>query len=350
MRRPGGEGKGERPSSLRAVPRERSAWYVSSSRVAPLGILLSLLSGLAWAGLDSQRKALGTKVGSLPLLVVLALGQAPVFLVWGLATHARASSGYVLPALGSLAINVAANLLFLRAVQLSALSKTVPFLAFTPVFAALNALVLLHELPSSLAWCGIGCVGAGGVLLALAPGHTLLEALRKDPGAWRMLLVALLWSVSSSLDKLALRHATVPLHAAVQTGGWQERLGDHLYDYILAGNRLTRGVRARLGLGHWSLAQFLKRQSGQAERYIERYVRAALGAAAARGVDGIVCGHIHRAALEQRDGLVYANDGDWVESLTAIAESACGTLRLLQWTGQARTLAELQAAPLLAAA
>lgn len=189
------------------------------SRVAPLGILLSLLSGLAWAGLDSQRKALGTKIGSLPLLVVLALGQAPVFLAWALATHARATPGYVLPALGSLAINVAANLLFLRAVQLSALSKTVPFLAFTPVFAALNALVLLGELPSTLAWFGIGCVGAGGVLLALAPGHTLLEALRKDPGAWRMLLVALLWSVSSSLDKLALRHATVPLHAAVQTGG-----------------------------------------------------------------------------------------------------------------------------------
>lgn len=138
--------------------------------------------------------------------------------------------------------------------------------------------------------------------------------------------------------------------AAVQTGGWQERLGDHLYDYILAGNRLTKQMRTRLGLGHWSLAQFLKRQSGQAERYIERYVRAALGAAAARGVDGIVCGHIHRAALEQRDGLVYANDGDWVESLTAIAESANGTLRLLQWTGQARTLAELQAVPLLAAA
>ncbi len=138
--------------------------------------------------------------------------------------------------------------------------------------------------------------------------------------------------------------------AAVQTGGWQERLGDQLYDYILAGNRLTRELRARLGLGHWSLAQFLKRQSAQAERYIDRYVRAALAAAAARGVDGIVCGHIHRASLEQHNGLIYANDGDWVESLTAITEDHCGTLRLLHWSGQARCLAELPAAPLLAAA
>ena len=118
----------------------------------------------------------------------------------------------------------------------------------------------------------------------------------------------------------------------MQTGGWQERLGDHLYDYILAGNRLTREVRARLGLGHWSLAQFLKRQSAQAERYIDRYVRAALAAATARGVDGIVCGHIHRASLEQHDGLIYANDGDWVESLTALVELPDGRLQILDWS------------------
>ncbi|MFX8262636.1 hypothetical protein ABTL46_22530, partial [Acinetobacter baumannii] len=53
-----------------------------------------------------------------------------------------------------------------------------------------------------------------------------------------------------------------------------------------------------------------------------------------RGVDGIVCGHIHRAALIERDGLVYANDGDWVESLTALAEDPDGTLRLLSHAGE----------------
>lgn len=50
--------------------------------------------------------------------------------------------------------------------------------------------------------------------------------------------------------------------------------------------------------------------------------------------DGIVCGHIHRGALIQRHGLVYANDGDWVESLTALVEEADGRLRLLSHRGE----------------
>ena len=53
-----------------------------------------------------------------------------------------------------------------------------------------------------------------------------------------------------------------------------------------------------------------------------------------RGLDGIVCGHIHRAALVEREGLVYANDGDWVESLTALAEDPDGSLRLLDHAGR----------------
>ncbi len=136
----------------------------------------------------------------------------------------------------------------------------------------------------------------------------------------------------------------------VQAGGWQEWLGDHLYDYILAGNRVTQRMRQRLGLRYWSLAEFIKRQSTLAERYIERFVDAAIAAAEARGVDGIICGHIHRAALSERRGIVYANDGDWVESMTAITEDASGQLALVRWTGQAEVLASSVSAPLLAAA
>ena len=81
------------------------------------------------------------------------------------------------------------------------------------------------------------------------------------------------------------------------------------------------------------------RQSGAAERYIQRFVQAGLTDARRRGLDGIVCGHIHRAGLFEREGCVYANDGDWVESLTALAEDPDGTLRLLAHTGE--TLAML---------
>ena len=96
-----------------------------------------------------------------------------------------------------------------------------------------------------------------------------------------------------------------------------------------------RQLRRRFGLRYWSLAEFLKRQSVAAERFIARFVQAGLADARRRGLDGIVCGHIHRADLVERDGLVYANDGDWVESLTALAEDRDGTLRLLSHRGEA---------------
>jgi len=116
-------------------------------------------------------------------------------------------------------------------------------------------------------------------------------------------------------------------------------------------NRLRRQV----GLRYWSLSELLKRRSGAAERYIGRFVQAGLDDALRRGLDGIVCGHIHRAGLFERDGCVYANDGDWVESLTALAEDPDGTLRLLTHHGE--TLALLrprmprgESAPIAAAA
>lgn len=127
--------------------------------------------------------------------------------------------------------------------------------------------------------------------------------------------------------------------AATHFGGLQERFGDWLYYRILTGNRLLNAARRGMGLRYWSLSEFLKRRSGAAERYIERFVRAGLADAGRRGLDGIVCGHIHRAALVLRDGLVYANDGDWVETLSALVEDQDGSLRLLAHTGA--TLAHL---------
>lgn len=126
-------------------------------------------------------------------------------------------------------------------------------------------------------------------------------------------------------------------------GGFQEWLGDKLYDVLLAGNRLQNKLRRAFGGRYWSLADYLKRQSGAAERYIERYVTACLDDARRRGLDGIISGHIHRPALFAREGLVYANDGDWVESLTALAEDESGALSLLRWNGRIEVLTRLPA-------
>lgn len=135
--------------------------------------------------------------------------------------------------------------------------------------------------------------------------------------------------------------------AVTHFGGLQEKLGDWLYYRILTGNQLTNRVRRRLGMRYWSLAEYLKRQSSAAERYIGRFVEAGLADARRRGLDGIVCGHIHRAALLQRDGLLYANTGDWVESLTAVQETLDGRLQLVDHTGA--VLVEVATAPAQAA-
>ena len=122
--------------------------------------------------------------------------------------------------------------------------------------------------------------------------------------------------------------------AITHFGNLQVRLGDWLHEAILSGNSLLNAVRRRLGLRYWSLAEFLKRRSGAAERFFARYVDACFADARRRGLDGIVCGHIHRPALLQRDGLVYANDGDWVESLTLLCEDMHGNLRLETHAGE----------------
>lgn len=116
-------------------------------------------------------------------------------------------------------------------------------------------------------------------------------------------------------------------------GNLQEKFGDWLYYRILSGNRWLNKARGALGMRYWSLSEFLKQRSGAAEAYIGRFVQAGLDDARKRGLDGIVCGHIHRASLLQRDGLIYANDGDWVESLTALVEEADGTLQVLSHRG-----------------
>jgi UDP-2,3-diacylglucosamine pyrophosphatase LpxH len=130
--------------------------------------------------------------------------------------------------------------------------------------------------------------------------------------------------------------------AVTHLGGLHEWFGDKLYGAILGGNRLLNRLRRRLGLRYWSLAEYLKQRSGAAERYIERFVQACAADARRRALDGVLCGHIHRPALREVDGLIYANDGDWVESLSAVTEDGDGTLALVHWNrGSVHTLATL---------
>jgi UDP-2,3-diacylglucosamine pyrophosphatase LpxH len=117
----------------------------------------------------------------------------------------------------------------------------------------------------------------------------------------------------------------------VQCARWLALLGDRLYDLALHLNRHFNSVRARLGLPYWSLSRYLKLKVKRAVSFIGDYEAAVVREARRRGMDGVICGHIHHAELRQLDGIIYANDGDWVESLTALVEHRDGRLEVIEW-------------------
>ena len=117
----------------------------------------------------------------------------------------------------------------------------------------------------------------------------------------------------------------------IQVASWLAHLGDNLYGLTLELNRHLNSRRARLGLPYWSLSKYLKLKVKRAVSYVNDFELAVAREARKRGAQGVVCGHIHHAELRDVDGILYANDGDWVESLTALAEDADGTLRILHW-------------------
>ncbi|VWX61350.1 UDP-2,3-diacylglucosamine hydrolase [Burkholderiales bacterium 8X] len=116
----------------------------------------------------------------------------------------------------------------------------------------------------------------------------------------------------------------------IQCAKWLAHVGDSLYEFTLKLNRHLNSLRARLGLPYWSLSQYLKFKVKRAVSYVGDFEQALAREARRRGLQGVVCGHIHHAELRDIDGILYANDGDWVESLTALAEHADGRLEILR--------------------
>ena len=108
-------------------------------------------------------------------------------------------------------------------------------------------------------------------------------------------------------------------------------LGDSAYTTALMLNRYFNAIRRRLGHPYWSLSQWLKRRVKEAVKAIDRFETAVAGEARRRGFDGVVCGHIHHAEMRDVGGVLYLNDGDWVESCTALVEHYDGQLELVDW-------------------
>jgi UDP-2,3-diacylglucosamine pyrophosphatase LpxH len=113
-------------------------------------------------------------------------------------------------------------------------------------------------------------------------------------------------------------------------------LGDWAYDWALTLNRVFNAGRRRFGYPYWSLSQWLKRQVKEAVKAIDRFEVALAQEARRQGLDGVVCGHIHHAEMRHVGGVLYMNDGDWVESCTALVEHADGRFELVDWARENR--------------
>lgn len=141
------------------------------------------------------------------------------------------------------------------------------------------------------------------------------------------------------------------LDGAVKHRGLLRAVGHTAYDRLLMPlNRWHNALRRLLGLPLWSLSLFVKANVRKAAAYIDGYERAVAREAARRGFDAVVCGHIHKAALREIEGVTYVNTGDWVESCSAVIEEQNGELRLLRWTERSAPLVSSLPLPHRAAA
>lgn len=105
-----------------------------------------------------------------------------------------------------------AFLCYMRAIKVSPLSLTIPFLAFTPAFVIVTGFLILGETLNVYGIAGIILIVMGSYLLnASQVKHEWfapIKAIFREQGSWLMLLTALLYSLTATIGKLAIQHSS----------------------------------------------------------------------------------------------------------------------------------------------
>ncbi|MEJ7927336.1 UDP-2,3-diacylglucosamine diphosphatase [Sphingobium sp. AN641] len=115
---------------------------------------------------------------------------------------------------------------------------------------------------------------------------------------------------------------------------WLAFVGDAAYSMLMRLNLIVNAVRQRMDLPYWSLSKMAKHKVKNAVAFISKFEEVVAREAGARGVDGVVCGHIHNAEIRDIAGVAYYNDGDWVEGCTALVEHFDGRMEILHWADE----------------
>ncbi len=184
-----------------------------------VGWALNLVAAVSWSVNDVLRKRLAIDTPPVPLAAWLSLGPVPLFVAWAMWQPQPASwDGYWVAGLGSLGLNLIANVLFVTSLRMSPLATTIPVLSLTPALSTLGAWAILGEAPPVHTVVAIGVVVAGALVLPFAGGLSM-EQLRGQVGVPMMAGVAVCWSLTMVLDKLGAAQVGVPVHLAIVTGG-----------------------------------------------------------------------------------------------------------------------------------
>lgn len=112
---------------------------------------------------------------------------------------------------------------------------------------------------------------------------------------------------------------------------WISYLGDKAYDLLLYLNTKYNWIRHKFGFGYWSFSKYLKHKVKGAVDFIFQFEENLVGYCKRKHYDGIIAGHIHHAEIKEIDGIIYMNDGDWVESCSALVETLDGTFEIVHW-------------------
>ncbi len=188
-------------------------------------LIAAVAAGLAFAGLDLARKKLLRQMPAAVILVWLMVATCTFFGSWlVLQRKPWPEANYWAPAIFSISMNVAANLLFMRAILISPLSRTIPFLSLSPAFAAFSAYLVVGECLAPTQWVGILCVVVGALTLNLAASESnllaaVVNSLRQERGSVLMIVTAACWGLAGPFDKIAVSRASIPVHAFVMGAG-----------------------------------------------------------------------------------------------------------------------------------
>ena len=110
---------------------------------------------------------------------------------------------------------------------------------------------------------------------------------------------------------------------------WLVFIGDNAYQFLLSFNKTYNRIRTLFGMRYWSLSAYLKKKTKKTLEFLYNFKRHITNYAHKRGHDGVICGHIHTPEIETINGVQYMNDGDWVESCSALVEHLNGQFELI---------------------